>query len=1205
MKSIFKFGLTAFIFLILTFFAGQIYAADGDIKWSYTTGSRILSAPAIANDGTIYNGSNDSYLYALNPDGSLKWKFKTGGQVWSSPAVASDGTIYVGSNDGKLYALSSDGLLKWFFQTGDQVGAPAIASDGTIYVGSYDKSLYALESNGTLKWSYETEFRVTASPAIAADGTIYINSDRSIAAISSAGSLMWSYETDFFVGGDAAIGADGTVYMGSYDGHIYALNPNGNLIWDSSVGTNASSPVVAKDGTIYIGSSASDELVALNSDGSEKWTFQSEGDVNYAPAIASDGTIYFGCTDGVFYAVDSFGRLKWSHDTDTLDNAFRSSPNIAPDGTVYIGSYDNNIYAFEGSAGLMNSPWPKLGRNNRKTGSELDDANGIPNSFSQSMLESEAFVIYSETRDTWIPSSLSMYSFMNDGTLFENNLPVNGSTRTATYTWAVNDGDILLTTEPSVSFYSAYSDSISRIFDVSIASQIAGLADEGLLTNSQVPVTTSNIETWTLLTREGSQLKVSVKIDTTTELQLPDGVSVFGNTTAQESYELNVEMIDLSLTTSELNSADMLGDWMFSISYTLPNYFRRSEPEVADRQFTGVMADRLSFNINGTATGEVSGKTFDWTIDNGAVTLTEGNLRYEINSFLNRGNQHLVHTVLYVDDVLSEEYAELVSKFDASASIFIDNLVTELPEVINADISSSNAANWFNDIRIFGTACCFAHQFSANGDMLFGIGTDSFSEPEKPQFSIPSAISSYSIIDDNIRISRNYNSDIISAFRTWVPISTDEFGRTYVLERSVRFDSRFGDSDQETGAGYFISPRINIFSKLDLSVYTEEYANSPLPQADNDKDGIPDATDPDDDNDGVEDGADAFPFDASETVDTDLDGIGNNADPDDDNDGVLDVDDAYPLDPTKSSDESARVRNDVDGDGNSDILWRSAARGWNFLWAMDGVAFKQARPINVVQDAGWGMDGQGDYDGDGKSDILWRNSITGLNFIYLMDGTTIKSRSVLNYVDAPDWAIKASGDFNGDGKGDVMWRRVNRGDTWFYMMNGTKIGTNQPSLRVTDLNFEITGAGDINGDGTDDVLWRNKVTGLNYIWQMESGQITNRYALNSINSDWTVAGLGDLDGDGTDDIILRNQSDGRNWAYLMENGQIRESVVINKVGNLNWQIANMGDYDGDGKTDFLWRNETTGQNIVHLMNGNTIKSRGVLRSTNNTWSVAK
>ena len=75
------------------------------LKWSYTTGDTVKSSPAIGSDGTIYVGSYDENLYAINPNGSLKWSFTTVGGVHSSPAIGSDGTIYVGSDDDKLFAI--------------------------------------------------------------------------------------------------------------------------------------------------------------------------------------------------------------------------------------------------------------------------------------------------------------------------------------------------------------------------------------------------------------------------------------------------------------------------------------------------------------------------------------------------------------------------------------------------------------------------------------------------------------------------------------------------------------------------------------------------------------------------------------------------------------------------------------------------------------------------------------------------------------------------------------------------------------------------------------------------------------------------------------------------------------------------------------------------------------------------------------------
>ena len=44
----------------------------------------------------------------------LKWRYKTHAAVYSSPAIGTDGTIYVGSDDGYLYAVNASGNLTSF-----------------------------------------------------------------------------------------------------------------------------------------------------------------------------------------------------------------------------------------------------------------------------------------------------------------------------------------------------------------------------------------------------------------------------------------------------------------------------------------------------------------------------------------------------------------------------------------------------------------------------------------------------------------------------------------------------------------------------------------------------------------------------------------------------------------------------------------------------------------------------------------------------------------------------------------------------------------------------------------------------------------------------------------------------------------------------------------------------------------------------------
>jgi outer membrane protein assembly factor BamB len=350
-----------------------IYPPDTMLKWRVQIAARrsayMYSSPAIGLDGTVYVGSCDSSLYAVSTGGTVKWRSATGGEIASSPAIGSDGTVYVGSDDGCLYAVNPEGLLVWRYQTGGSVrSSPAIATDGTIYVGSHDDRLYALNPDGTLRWSYLTGGDISSSPAIGLAGTVYVGSLDTLYAFGVDGIPRWRYDIGHQIGrASVAIGADGVVYCGSEGSsssdNLHALNPDGSLVWSvSTSGTVSSSPAIAADGTIYIGS-ADGYFYALNPDGTLQWTFPSYERTTSA-AVSADGTIYYGRT-ACLYALDPDGTAKWRYWTGGF---VESSPSIGPDGTIYFTSGDGYLYALNGTSRLADSPWPKFHRDLQNTG---------------------------------------------------------------------------------------------------------------------------------------------------------------------------------------------------------------------------------------------------------------------------------------------------------------------------------------------------------------------------------------------------------------------------------------------------------------------------------------------------------------------------------------------------------------------------------------------------------------------------------------------------------------------------------------------------------------------------------------------------------------------------------------------------------------------------------------------------------------------
>jgi len=114
-------------------------------RWTYTTGSYVDTRPAVAG-GTVYAGSDDGTVYALDAaTGGLRWAYTAGDSV-SDPAVAG-GAVYVGSHYGKVYALdAATGHLRWVYTTGIMPDSGPAAARGTVYLGSEDNKVYALNA---------------------------------------------------------------------------------------------------------------------------------------------------------------------------------------------------------------------------------------------------------------------------------------------------------------------------------------------------------------------------------------------------------------------------------------------------------------------------------------------------------------------------------------------------------------------------------------------------------------------------------------------------------------------------------------------------------------------------------------------------------------------------------------------------------------------------------------------------------------------------------------------------------------------------------------------------------------------------------------------------------------------------------------------------------------------------------------------------
>jgi outer membrane protein assembly factor BamB len=355
-------------------------AASGALRWRFATKGRITSSPAVA-DGHVYFGSYDSHFYALDAaTGALVWKFTTGGErrfsgthlhgaepaaelmpdpfdlFLSSPAVA-NGTIYFGSGDGNVYALdAASGALRWKFPTGNVVHASPAIADGMLYVGSWDSYFYALDAtSGKELWRFKTGVDAAInnqvgiqSSAVVADGIVYFGCrDSHLYALDAAsGAVRWAFATaDSWVVSSPAV-RDGVVYFATSDsGLVEALDAkSGAVIFslDFKHWPFFSSPALA-GGFLYIGSHTGKVLAVDLKTRQVAWEFQSaDARSKVATFTNSDGTPNYRAA-----ALDSFyDQLVIGLDRLMSVGAVLSTP-VVDDNTLFFGSWDGRLYALE------------------------------------------------------------------------------------------------------------------------------------------------------------------------------------------------------------------------------------------------------------------------------------------------------------------------------------------------------------------------------------------------------------------------------------------------------------------------------------------------------------------------------------------------------------------------------------------------------------------------------------------------------------------------------------------------------------------------------------------------------------------------------------------------------------------------------------------------------------------------------------------
>jgi len=134
------------------------FSSEGDRQWELETGLPVFTEVAVGPDGTIYFGTLEGYLVAVNRDGRLLWISPVGicQDTWpfplsvaSAPLVLQDGVLLAPAGGNYLDAVrAADGARLYRIEIPEAFGfqySPVMTNSGLMAIVEWDR-LYAVQT---------------------------------------------------------------------------------------------------------------------------------------------------------------------------------------------------------------------------------------------------------------------------------------------------------------------------------------------------------------------------------------------------------------------------------------------------------------------------------------------------------------------------------------------------------------------------------------------------------------------------------------------------------------------------------------------------------------------------------------------------------------------------------------------------------------------------------------------------------------------------------------------------------------------------------------------------------------------------------------------------------------------------------------------------------------------------------------------------
>ena len=254
--------------------------------------------------------------------------------------------IAFGNNSGNIHLIDSEGKNIWEKNIGEGTYGIAIMKDGNrVVCGGKDCKLRMFNSLGNVEWEVNVGKAIWSLSVDPNGQVIVIGTGDSVAMFTESGSKLWEYDTSRAMVG-VGVSRNGANVVACADEFLYCLDSEGNLSWKKQRSDALWDVDIEKDNNLIIIGGWDCVVYALDLQGNEVWNYKTDGYVRSVKPL-EDGGVLAGSHDHKIYRFNDKGELKKIYDVDGEITCVCTS--LSTD-LVYAGA-GNNIFGFDSDDG--------------------------------------------------------------------------------------------------------------------------------------------------------------------------------------------------------------------------------------------------------------------------------------------------------------------------------------------------------------------------------------------------------------------------------------------------------------------------------------------------------------------------------------------------------------------------------------------------------------------------------------------------------------------------------------------------------------------------------------------------------------------------------------------------------------------------------------------------------------------------------------